>query len=150
MHLIKSSNKVWTFLDIYGPLSDIYACLPLVFIRNEPRVPTSWNGQEQKSKNQRKQNLHWPGNILKQKLKFITSLIKLEVTDQQQQQKVTVTIWIHDRMGVWYSKGKVTGLVGPFKYWTFWTINRLFCPVFIPSFEYEIIWQPDINLPFEY
>ena len=47
------------------------------------------------------------------------------------QRVTTVTIWIPntripDSMGVRYSNGKVTWLGGPFKYQTFWTINRLF------------------------
>ena len=39
-------------------------------------------------------------------------------------------------LGVRYSNGKVPWLGGPFKYRTFWTINRLFSsPVFRPSFN---------------
>ena len=38
----------------------------------------------------------------------------------------TVTIWIPDTMGVWYSNGKVMWLGWSFEYRTFWTINRLF------------------------
>ena len=44
---------------------------------------------------------------------------------------ITVTIWIPntsklDSMGVRYSNGKVTWLVEPFEYQTFWKINRPF------------------------
>ena len=62
--------------------------------------------------------------------------------------------WIRNQMdslGVWYSICKVMWLGGPFKYWTIWTINRLFfSPVFRPSFKYWTIWQQDTNLPFKY
>ena len=58
--------------------------------------------------------------------------------------KYTVTIWILDSMGVWYSNGKVTWLGRPFEYQTFCTINRLFQSgfqntIWIPD------WQPDTN-----
>ena len=43
---------------------------------------------------------------------------------------ITGFIWILDSMGFWYSNGKVKWLGRPFKY--------------------QIIWQPDTNLPFEY
>ena len=56
-------------------------------------------------------------------------------------------IWILGSMGVRYSNGKVRWLGGPFKYQTFWTINRLIWS----SFQTTIL-LPDhfTNLPFEY
>ena len=45
------------------------------------------------------------------------------------------TIWIPDRIGVWYSNGKVAWLGRPFEYQTLWTINSFFSPVFRPPFH---------------
>ena len=56
-------------------------------------------------------------------------------------------------MSVCYSNGKVTWLGGPLKYWTFWTINRLFqlglqTTIWIPDHlttgQKYTIWKPDL------
>ncbi len=37
---------------------------PLIFIRNEPRIPTRRNGEEKESEDEREENLHGPCNVL--------------------------------------------------------------------------------------
>ena len=81
--------------------------------------------------------------MLKRLIRKVTSkLLYLDLS--------TVTIWIPDSMSVRYSNG------GHMTWRTIWIPDILdhkqtfFSPVFRPPFEYQIILQPDTNLPFEY
>ena len=60
--------------------------------------------------------------------------------------------WILNSMGVWYSNSKVKWLGQPFKYRTFWNINRLFLSDFQSTIQMpdhlttghkSTIWKPD-------